>query len=194
MKKTELELKDINNKNLDYDTIYKILDTYNIYNTYCISNLQNLNVFSNLKELNFVNNRNIDDYSIQKLTKLEKLVLPKNKLITNKGLLNLKKLKYLDLSVNTNIDDKSIINKTNIEYLKLVFNKKITDKAFINIKKLKYLNLGYNNNKNLKLNFLENNKYLTEIILYRKKNLSNNVVDKIKTIKNINCYQLQLFN
>ena len=36
MKKTELELKDINNKNLDSNTIYKILDTYNVYNTYIL--------------------------------------------------------------------------------------------------------------------------------------------------------------
>ena len=75
-----------------------------------------------------------------------------------------------------------IINKNNSEYVKLIFNKKISDYAFINSTKLKYLNLGYNNNRKLNLKFLKHNDLQT-LILYKKKNISEDIISLMSAIE-----------
>jgi len=151
---------------------YKLLNNNNLINYIYYqgsNNITNLNCYNNLKNLDLEFNRNIKDEYINKLYFLEKLSLPKNKLLTDKGIINLTKLKYIDLSFNKNITNKSIYNKIDLENLILIHNKKINDQGFINIKKLKYLNLGYNNNRGLNLNFLRYNNNIEEVILFRKK-------------------------
>ena len=157
------------------------------------NNIKNLNIYKNLKILDLEFNRSIKDQHINELYSLEKLSLPKNKLLTNKGIINLKKLKYIDLSFNKNITNKSISNKLDLEYLKLVHNKNINDEAFVNIKNLKYLNLGYNNNRKLNLNFLKYNNNIEEVILFKKKNLADDILDILKNLKSVLCLDLQYF-
>lgn len=180
--------------------IYNNLDIKQITNIYgndyqnipCI--FDNLNYFNNLKIINFEHNRTIMDLNINKLYNLEEIILPKNKLITNKGLKNLNKLFKIDLSNNTNIDNNALIDKIDLEYLKLVHNKKINDEAFINIRKLKSLHLGYNNNRKLNLDFIKNNENLKEVILFRKKKISDEIIELLKNMDNVICSQLHIFN
>ena len=173
--------------------VYLNFDNKQIQNIYHqgFNEITNINLFTNLKKLDLEFNRNIKDCHINNLYSLEKLSLPRNKLLTNKGIINLIKLKYIDLSFNKNINNEAIQNKTNLEYLKLIHNKKINDDAFINIRTLKYLNLGYNNNRKLNLNFLKYNNNIEEVILFRKKNLSEDVKNILRNLKNVLCLDLQ---
>ena len=190
----------INDKSINniQDYIYnpnKIIDniTY-LYSDYLINKHLNYNIFTNLKVLNFINDRIISNNHIKNLYNLEELILPKNKIITDIGLINLNNLKIINLKHNTNITNNSLINKTKLEKLTLVYNKNINDEAFTNIKNLTYLNLGYNNNRKLKLYFLKNNLNLREIILYKKKNIDNDILEIINNIKKISIYQLNIIN
>jgi len=152
---------------------------------------EEFNKYINLKSLIIYNDRYIQDNDIKNLYNLEKLILPKNKLLTDRGLENLNKLKVLELDFNKNITNKSIINKKDLEILKLIHNKNIHDEGFINIHKLKYLNLGYNNCRKLNLTFLEHNDVKT-LILYKKKNISENMLDLIKKIEIKYTYNLNI--
>jgi len=78
-----------------------------------------------------------------------------------------------------------------LEYLILIHNKNISDEGFVNIKKLKYLNLGYNNNRKLNLNFLKYNNNIEEVILFRKKNLADDIKNILKNLKSVLCLDLQ---
>lgn len=173
---------------------YKLLNSDSQINSiyyHGFNDITNLNCYKNLKTLDLEFNRSIKDQHINKLYFLEKLSLPKNKLLTNKGIINLKKLKYIDLSFNKNITNKSISNKLDLEYLILIHNKNISDEGFVNIKKLKYLNLGYNNNRKLNLNFLKYNNNIEEVILFRKKNLADDIKNILKNLKSVLCLDLQ---
>ena len=190
---------DISNINFNIEHIEKLkkiylnFDNNQIHNIYHqgFNEIIDVNNFTNLKKLDLEFNRNIKDCHIKNLYSLEKLSLPKNKLLTNKGIINLNELKYIDLSFNKNINNEAIKNKKNLEYLKLIHNKKINDEAFTNIKKLKCLNLGYNNNRKLNLNFLKYNNNIEEVILFRKKNLSEDVKNILINLKNVICLDLQ---
>lgn len=166
----------------------KVLFINDMFNKIIIKNLIifNFNYFSNLKVLKLDKNRNITDNSINKLYNLEELSLPRNKLITSKGILNLNKLKYLNLYSNNNIDDYSISNKLLLNTIIIVHNNKITDKAFLKMKYLKYINLYYNNNKLLKYQFILNNPLIESIkIPYIIKNtLDSKIISKINKINN----------
>ena len=200
----DFEVKDLNkifnifknnNIKLELDNIYYLTD---YHNSYFYNSLNNINYylfnFKNLISIDFHLNRDLKDNDISKLVNLEILKLPKNKFITNKGLLNLNKLETIDLSANTNINNEALINKLNLKELTLIHNKNIDDNAFINITKLELLNLGYNNNRRLKLDFIKNNKKLQKVILFRKKNISNEIVDFLKQMEHVICYQLDIFN
>lgn len=166
----------------------KVLFINDMFNKIIIKNLIifNFNYFSNLKVLKLDKNRNITDNSINKLYNLEELSLPRNKLITSKGILNLNKLKYLNLYSNNNIDDYSISNKLLLNTIIIVHNNKITDKAFLKMKHLKYINLYYNNNKLLKYEFILNNPLIESIKIpyIIKNNLDSKIISKINKINN----------
>lgn len=166
----------------------KVLFVNDMFNKIIIKNLIifNFNYFSNLKVLKLDKNRNITDNSISKLYNLEELSLPRNKLITSKGIVNLNKLKYLNLYSNNNIDDYSISNKLLLNTIIIVHNNKITDKAFLKMKHLKYINLYYNNNKLLKYQFILNNPLIESIKIpyIIKNNLDSKIISKINKINN----------
>lgn len=166
----------------------KVLFVNDMFNKIIIKNLIifNFNYFSNLKVLKLDKNRNITDNSISKLYNLEELSLPRNKLITSKGIVNLNKLKYLNLYSNNNIDDYSISNKLLLNTIIIVHNNKITDKAFLKMKHLKYINLYYNNNKLLKYEFILNNPLIESIKIpyIIKNNLDSKIISKINKINN----------
>ena len=166
----------------------KVLFVNDMFNKIIIKNLIifNFNYFSNLKVLKLDKNRNITDNSINKLYNLEELSLPRNKLITSKGIVNLNKLKYLNLYSNNNIDDYSISNKLLLNTIIIVHNNKITDKAFLKMKHLKYINLYYNNNKLLKYEFILNNPLIESIKIpyIIKNNLDSKIISKINKINN----------
>ena len=178
---------DISNIEYLYDnntSIYYNISQHNSINFYNFTNLKSI-------DLNFSYGRYIDDKSINKLYNLEELILKTNKSITDKGIINLNKLKIIHLNDNTNITNKSLINKIDLEDLVLIHNKNINDEGFINITKLKKLNLGYNNNRKLNLNFLKYNNNIEEVILFRKKNLSEDVKNILINLKNVLCLDLQ---
>ena len=77
-----------------------------------------------------------------------------------------------------------ITAKIDLEELVLIHNKNINDEGFINITKLKKLNLGYNNNRKLNLDFIKNNIDLKNIIIYKKKNIEQDIIDIINSINN----------
>lgn len=172
----------------NYTNIINIIDNSLFYSRIYYNNLYN---YSNLQILNIHNDRYINDTDIIHLNNLKELILPKNKLITDIGLQFLNKLEILNLEINKNITNKSLINKIELRKLILKHNKKIDDSGFINMKKLKYLNLGYNNNKKLKLNFIKNN-HLDTLILYKKKNIEQDIKFLIKSINNIKLYNLTI--
>ena len=171
---------DISNIEYLYDnntSIYYNINQHNFINFYNFTNLKTIN-------LNYSYGRYIDDKSINKLYNLEELILKTNKSITDKGIINLNKLKIIHLNDNTNITNKSLINKIDLEDLVLIHNKNINDEGFINITKLKKLNLGYNNNRKLNLDFIKNNIDLKNIIIYKKKNIAQDIIDIINSINN----------
>ena len=169
---TKIEYLYDNNTNIYYN-----ISCYNSINFYNFTNLKSIN-------LNYSYGRYINDKSINKLYNLEELILKYNKTITDKGLINLNQLKTIHLNNNTNITNKSLINKINLEDLVLIHNKNINDEGFINITKLKKLNLGYNNNRKLNLHFITNNIHLKNIIIYKKKNIEQDIIDIINSINN----------
>lgn len=169
-----------NNYNFTNNDIYYIYENTLIYSRIPIYN--NINKFRNLKALIMYNDRDLCDNDIKNLIKLEQLVLPKNRLLTDKSIKNLDKLKVLELDANKNITNISLINKIDLRILKMVHNKKINDDGFINLKKLKYLNLGYNNNRKLNLKFLKHNDLQT-LILYKKKNISEDIISLMSAIE-----------
>lgn len=197
---------DISNINWNLHDLYKIMNDklliknyiLNIKDLRYLNTLESLSIhidyneFKNLRVINFINDRTLSDSNIYNLNNLEELLLPRNKKITDKGLINLNNLKILNLEYNKNITNKSLLNKLELEKLILIYNKKINDEGFINIKKLKELNLGYNNNRKLKLEFIKNNPNLQEIILYKKKNISNDIIDIINSKENSLLYQLNI--
>lgn len=157
-----------NNNFIKYLDI-KHLNDYNCFYNMPQNNIINFNFYSNLKTLNLIENRELRDNHIKYLTNLNELVLPKNKLITDKGIINLNKLKYIDLSHNKNITNLSIKNKLKLEKIVLLYNQNINDYGFVNINNLKSINLGYNKNKHLNLEFIKNNKNLEELCIFEKK-------------------------
>lgn len=88
------DLYDLNKNKKNIEEILYLTDTYNIYSNFYANNLNNLNTYKFLIEINFSNNRNLNDDSISHLHNLEKVVLPKNKLISNKSISNFNKIKY----------------------------------------------------------------------------------------------------
>ena len=58
----------------------------------------------------------------------------------------------------------------------------ISKNKLIRTKKLKYLNLGYNNNRKLNLKFLKHNDLQT-LILYKKKNISEDIISLMSAIE-----------
>jgi hypothetical protein len=198
------KLFNISNINIDIIDYFKLLKKKYKYCKFNLNNIQyfcdkyntnlindnykiNFYAFNNLKSINlkFSYGRCIEDSSISNLYNLEELILHNNKLLSDKGLINLNKLTKLHLKHNTNITNKSIINKNNLEELVLIHNKNINDEGFINITKLKKLNLGYNNNRKLNLEFIKFNPNLEEIHIYKKKKLNINIINIINNINNL---------
>ncbi len=72
-----------------------------------------------------------------------------NKNITDKGIINLRKMKYLALYYDGGITDDGLIDKTDIRTLKLNHNRLVTYNGIKNMKKLEYIEMWRNRHINL---------------------------------------------
>lgn len=171
------------NYNIQNENIMNISDSKILFYQLDVLYKWDINKFTNLKSLIILNDRYIQDKYIKLLNNLETLILPKNKLLTDKSIKDLNNIRVLELNYNKNITNLSLVNKKNLQKLSLVFNKKINDEAFKKITSLESLNLGYNNNRKLNLEFLKYNNNIRTLILYRKKNISEEIKNIIENIE-----------
>jgi hypothetical protein len=200
--KIEFKIKDINNI---LNNSYKYLEILDINRRELIENIKiikdknireekiciRIKNFISLKELSIDYDREIRNEDIKNLKNLEILELPKNMLISNIGIKNLNNLKKLNLKSNENIKDEYLRGKNLMEELTLVNNKNISDNGLRCMSNLRYLNLGYNNNKELRLEFIKDIK-LETLIIYKKKNISEEIKERIKLIPNVFAHKMNI--
>jgi hypothetical protein len=140
---------------------------------------------SALMSLLWTHNRCMTDILLMQCVKIKHLILPKNRHISDNGLIGLTTLETLDFSHNKQITDIALLSKPMLRKVVILHNQRITDMAFKDCESLEYLNLGYNYNTNLTMNFIKNNKKLIELHFYHKRRLYKHWFDKLLQLKQI---------
>lgn len=146
--------------------------------TYIFSN------FINIKKLilenceNYIEYNNFTDNEFDYLINLETLVINDNHVITDKGLLKLKKIKELNIQNCKNITNDGISNLVTLESL-CVYNINITDNVFKKLTNLKKLDLYFNK--------ITDNSilYLTNIIELKLTSIPNIICKDFDKLKNL---------
>ncbi len=87
---------------------------------------------------NFIN-WNFNDRDLMGLNKLNTLILPLNKKITDDGLKYIPNIQYLDLRYNENITDDGLKYIPNIKHLDVSYSKNITDEGLKYIPNVQHL-------------------------------------------------------